>query len=188
MKQAVIAIDIQESFRQLPFWSDANLPAFVRATQGLLDTAAARGIPILQVFHIHGPEKPASVFSRDSGHVKTLAELKMPQPADVFYKKVHSSFYGLDDAGTSLQTWLREHGIEEVIICGIRTEQCCETTARHASDDGFKVKYAMDATLTFAMTSPSGRVYTPQEIKDHTELVLVNRFARILPAAQALAD
>ncbi|HEY0295127.1 MAG TPA: cysteine hydrolase, partial [Bordetella sp.] len=31
------------------------------------------------------------------------------------------------------------------------------------------------------------RVYSPQEIKDHTELVLMNRFARILPAAQALA-
>lgn len=188
MKQAVIAIDIQESFRQLPFWSDAELPAFIQATQGLLDAAAARDIPILQVFHIHGPERAPSVFSRDSGHVKTLAELKMPRTADVFYKKVHSSFYGVDDRGTTLQAWLSEHGIEEVIICGMRTEQCCETTARHASDDGFKVKYAMDATLTFAMTSPSGRVYTPQEIKDRTELVLVNRFAKILPAAQALAD
>ncbi|HEY0296409.1 MAG TPA: isochorismatase family protein, partial [Bordetella sp.] len=161
MKQALIAIDIQESFRQMPFWNDAELPAFIRAAQGLVDACAAHGIPILQVFHIHGPEKPASVFTRDSGYVKTLAELKMPQPAEVFHKKVHSAFYGLSDQGVTLHAWLRGHGIEEVIICGIRTEQCCETTARHASDDGFKVKYAMDATLTFAMTSPSGRVYSP---------------------------
>ena len=188
MKQAVIAIDIQESFRQMPFWSDADLPAFIQATQGLLDAAAARGISIAQVFHIHGPEKPRSAFTRDSGHVQTLAELRMPRPAEVFYKKVHSAFYGVSDKGATLQAWLREQGVEEVIVCGIRTEQCCETTARHASDDGFKVKYAMDATMTFAMTSPSGRVYTPQEIKDRTELVLVNRFARIVPAAQALAD
>jgi nicotinamidase-related amidase len=188
MKQALIAIDIQESFRQMSFWSDADLPSFIQATQGLADTCAARGIPILQVFHIHGPEKPRSPFTRDSGHVKTLAELKLPKPAEVFYKKVHSALYGQSDSGETLLAWLRAHGIEEVIICGIRTEQCCETTARHASDDGFKVKYVTDATLTFAMTSPSGRVYTPQEIKDRTELVLVNRFAKIVPAAQALDD
>lgn len=186
MKQALIAIDIQESFRQMPFWSDADLPAFIQATQGLVDACAARGIPILQVFHIHGPEKPASVFTRDSGYVKTLAELRL-QPTEVFYKKVHSSLYGVSDQGGTLHAWLREHGIEEVIVCGIRTEQCCETTARHASDDGFKVKYPTDATMTFAMTSPSGKVYSAQDIKDRTELVLVNRFAQIVPAAQALA-
>jgi len=186
MKQAIIAIDIQESFRQMPFWSDADLPAFIQATQGLLDAAAARDIPILQVFHIHGPERPRSVFTRDSGHVKTLAELKMPQPAEVFYKKVHSAFYGVSDQSVTLQAWLREHGIEEVIVCGIRTEQCCETTTRHASDDGFKVKFPTDATMTFAMTSPSGKAYSAQDVKDCTELVLANRFAKIVPAAQAL--
>ena len=30
--------------------------------------------------------------------------------------------------------WLRNHGIEELLVTGIRTEQCCETTTRHASD------------------------------------------------------
>ncbi len=53
--------------------------------------------------------------------------------------------------GKSLDYWLRTHGIDRLIVTGIRTEQCCETTTRHASDLGYSVSYAMDATLTFPM-------------------------------------
>lgn len=188
MKQALIAIDIQESFRRRPFWDDTELPAFVSATQGLVDACAARGIPVLQVFHVSKSDDPANPFSQASGLVRTIPELSI-QPTEVFHKTVHSALYARDVQGDTLHEWLTRNGIEEVIVCGIRTEQCCETTARHASDAGFKVRYALDATLTFAMESPSsGRRYTPQEIKAHTELVLAGRFARVLPAAQALAD
>ena len=120
-----------------------------------------------------------------SGLVRTLKELRVA-PAAVFHKTVHSSLYAKDAGGASLQDWLREHGIEGVIVCGIRTEQCCETTSRHASDAGFKVVFPTDATLTFAMQSPSGKHYTPAEIRDRTELVLQGRFARIARAADAL--
>lgn len=47
--------------------------------------------------------------------------------------------------------------------------------------------FPTDATLTFAMQSPSGRQYTPAEIRDRTELVLQGRFARVLRAADVLA-
>uniref|UniRef100_UPI002281194E cysteine hydrolase family protein n=1 Tax=Escherichia coli TaxID=562 RepID=UPI002281194E len=89
---------------------------------------------------------------------------------------------------SGLDAWLRERDINHLIISGIRTEQCCETTTRHASDDGFKVVFPTDATLTFAMQSPSGKHYTPAEIRDATELVLQGRFARIARAADVFAD
>ena len=50
-----------------------------------------------------------------------------------------------------------------------------------------QVIFPTDATLTFAMQSPSGRQYTPAEIRDRTELVLQGRFARVLRAADVLA-
>jgi hypothetical protein len=72
-------------------------------------------------------------------------------------------------------------------VSGIRTEQCCETTTRHASDMGFEVDYVSEATLTFTMKHPvSGRVFTPQEIKERTELVLHGRFATVCSVAGAL--
>jgi nicotinamidase-related amidase len=83
--------------------------------------------------------------------------------------------------------WLTKHGIQHLIVSGIRTEQCCETTTRHASDLGYKVDYVTEATLTFPMTDRHGREWTPQEIKSRTELVLDDRFARITTVEDALA-
>jgi nicotinamidase-related amidase len=82
----------------------------------------------------------------------------------------------------TLDAWLRFHEIEHVIVTGIRTEQCCETTARHASDSGFEVTYALDATLTFPMVAKSGRAYSAAEIMERTELVLQDRFAKVVSA------
>ena len=110
-----------------------------------------------------------------------------PDRADeVFYKHVHSALFGKSADGTTLEGWLRKRGIEEVLITGIRTEQCCETTARHASDSGFSVRYVTDATLTFPMTSRSGRSFSTAELRERTELVLDGRFARIVGTAAAL--
>ena len=86
--------------------------------------------------------------------------------------------------GKSLDGWLRDRGIDHVIVTGIRTEQCCETTARHASDSGFQVTYAIDATHTFPMVSKSGRTYTVGDIMERTALVLDDRFAKVVSAAE----
>ena len=69
----------------------------------------------------------------------------------------------------------------------MRTEQCCETTTRAASDAGFEVDFVTEATLTFAMRHANGRTYTPGEIRERTELVLAGRFATICTVAEALA-
>ena len=57
--------------------------------------------------------------------------------------------------------WLRRASIGELLVTGIRTEQCCETTTRHASDLGFEVRYVSDATLTFPMHTLRGARYRP---------------------------
>jgi nicotinamidase-related amidase len=109
----------------------------------------------------------------------------VPEAHDaLFRKQVHNAF-----TGTSLATWLRERGIGRVIISGIRTEQCCETTARVASDLGFDVDYVTEATLTFTMVhAGSGTRYDARDIKQRTELVLDGRFARIRTVDDVLAD
>ncbi|MGV7030440.1 cysteine hydrolase family protein [Methylobacterium symbioticum] len=174
---ALLVIDVQESFRHSTYWSDADLAPFVERLQTLIDGATARAIPVLQVFHTAevGP------FSLASGHVRTLSPIVI-QPDAVFHKTKHSAL-----VGTGLDTWLTQHGIRRLIVSGIRTEQCCETTTRHASDRGWAVDYVTEATLTFAMTHPGGQHFSPAEIKTRTELVLAGRFARIATVEAALA-
>ena len=175
---ALLVIDVQESFRHRPYWSPENVPFFLRNLQALIDGARARGIPIVQIFHV----EESGAFSLASGNVKPLAGFSI-QPDAVFQKGQHSAL-----VGSGLDVWLVQHGIRRLIISGIRTEQCCETTTRHASDSGYEVDYVTDATLTFEMTDRKGRVWTPEEIKARTELVLDERFARIATVKEALEE
>ena len=174
---AVIVIDVQESFRHAPYWSETDLPVFLDRLQTLIDGAMAQGLPVLQVFHT----APTGPFSPASGHVRTLEPVSI-RPDAAFHKTKHSAL-----VGTGLDTWLTQHGIRRLIVAGIRTEQCCETTTRHASDRGWSVDFVTEATLTFAMTHAEGRRYDPADIKARTELVLAGRFARITTLEQALA-
>jgi nicotinamidase-related amidase len=180
MKSALVVIDVQQSFLHRPYWQASEVPAFLDRLQGLIDRASAAGIPVLQVFHVEN-ENDSNPFSFASGFVKALPQLRI-EPTDVFHKSVHSAMFASNAEGQSLDYWLRAHGIDRLVVTGIRTEQCCETTTRHASDLGYKVTYATDATLTFPMVSESGRTFSAQEIRDRTELVLAGRFANVVKA------
>jgi len=173
---ALIMIDAQESFRHRDYWSAADLPAFVDRAQALVNGAKARGIPIAQIFHIGDTE----FFLENSGYVRTLSELSIT-PDAVFKKRRHSAL-----VASGLDVWLIKNGVRRLIIAGIRTEQCCETTARHASDLGYGVDFVSEATLTFPMTGADGRLWSTADIKARTELVLAGRFARIATVEAAL--
>lgn len=173
---ALLVIDAQESFRHRPYWHDDGVAAYVERQQALIDGAQARGIPVVQIFHV----EESGPFSEASGHVTALSPLRVPADA-VFRKGRHSAL-----VGTGLDVWLTRKGIRRVIVSGIRTEQCCETTTRHASDLGYTVDYVGEAMLTFAMTDAGGRTWSPAEIRARTELVLAGRFARIATVEQAL--
>ena len=174
---ALLVVDVQESFRHRPYWCDSNVPLFVRCLRSLIAGARSRKIPIIQIFHV----EDSGPFSLESGYVVPLQELSFT-PDAVFQKRSHSALIG-----SGLDVWLTQHGIRRLIVSGIRTEQCCETTTRHASDLGYQVDYVIDATLTFPMTDRYGREWTPEQIKTRTELVLDGRFARITTVEEALA-
>jgi nicotinamidase-related amidase len=175
---ALIIIDVQESFRQMPFWTEDDVPAFQNALLRLEAGCRAHGVPVVHIFHV-GQGGP---FRSDSGFVKPLPWLT-GSPDVRFDKHTHNAF-----TDTGLDLWLRRRGIQKLLITGMRTEQCCETTSRVGSDIGYAVDFVTEATLTFPMTHPnSGVTYSTQQIKAHTELVLHERFARIVDVDTCLA-
>jgi nicotinamidase-related amidase len=178
MKSALLVIDAQQSFTRRPYWAEADVPRFVASVQLLVNRFRAHGSPILQVFHAEEDEGPSGPFSKHSGYVKAMPQFDIV-PTAVFYKSVHSAMFGATADGENMHDWLKRNGVGRLVISGIRTEQCCETTTRHASDLGYSVTYVTEATLTFPMVSGSGRLYTAADIADRTELVLAGRFAQI---------
>ena len=180
MKSALLVIDCQKSFKARPFWSEQQFPAWYRAQQRLIDGCVARNIPVVQVLHQSSDGGP---FDPQSGLVSTLDEIRV-EPDLLVRKQRHSAL-----AGTPLLDWLIGQNIQRLLISGIRTEQCCETTARHASDLGFRVDFFSDATLTFDMVDPhSGKRVAAADIQARTELVLAGRFARICQVDSWLAN
>jgi nicotinamidase-related amidase len=181
MHTCLVVIDVQESFRHRPGWDEALVSQYLIQQNALIAGAVARGLPIVRIFHSQGPEQAGNPFSQISGHVRPLAGLSDFSAAATFTKNRHSAL-----VGTGLQVWLTENHINRQIISGIRTEQCCETTARHASDLGWDIDYVLDATLTFDMTQPNGQTLSADDIKTRTATVLQDRFARICGVAEAL--
>lgn len=178
MKTCLLLIDIQESFRHRPYFTERDLPRYLQAQNALIAACEETGTPIVRIFHVDGPKIPANPFSLESGHVRPLDGLRDCKPAATFYKSRHSAL-----VGTGLDVWLTQNGIGRLIVSGIRTEQCCETTTRHASDLGWQVDYVPEATLTFDMQLGDGAPLPAADIVARTAAVLKDRFARIATVA-----
>ncbi|MFJ4952741.1 cysteine hydrolase family protein [Streptomyces sp. NPDC088760] len=134
MKRALIAIDVQESFRARPLWERIANPDIAEPVNRLVRLARDNGDLVVWVLHT----EPGSgdVFDPALGHVRLLDELEQPLSGEpVLHKTSHNAF-----TTTDLQRRLTEAGVGELWVCGIRTEQCVETTARLGSDLGVWVR------------------------------------------------
>ncbi|WP_371502371.1 isochorismatase family protein [Kitasatospora sp. NBC_00374] len=185
MNSALVVIDVQESFRRRPNWAAVSNPGIVGKVSRLVDAARTRGD--LVVWVLHTEPGTGDVFDPALGHVRPIDGLSPADGEPVVLKTSHNAF-----TTTNLQQLLTRHGVREVVISGIRTEQCCETTARVASDLGYDVVFVTDATATHPIehrNAPSGRsleevladplTLGTAEITARTEYALAGRFARI---------
>lgn len=185
MKRALLVIDVQESFRARKSWDLINHPNIAERCNRLVTAARAAGD--LVVWVLHTEPGSGTVFDPASGHVRLLEPL---QPADgepVLTKTSHNAF-----TTTNLQQLLTRHGVEEIVISGIRTEQCCETTARVGSDLGYRVTFVADATATQPLAAPGlsldrdfdqvvndPRTLPAESVVERTVYALAGRFAII---------
>ncbi len=176
MQTALLLIDAQQSFTHRPQWGSDDVPGFLARCNELIAGCAERGVPVVRVFHVDAPESADNPFSKASGLIRPLDGLAPFDAAATFEKHRHSAL-----VGTGLPIWLREQGINRLVIAGIRTEQCCETTARHASDEGFEIDYVTEATATTDLPGLPAAL-----IKQRTAAVLAGRFATICSVPEAL--
>jgi nicotinamidase-related amidase len=193
MTRALLVIDVQESFRQRPLWAAISNPGIAADAARLVDAARASGD--LVVWVLHSEPGSGTAFDPASGHVRYLAPLAPAPGEPQLVKTSHNAF-----TTTSLQQLLTQRGITELVICGIRTEQCCETTARVASDLGYQVTFVTEASATNPIAhrdAPAGqsveelladpRTLPASAVIERTEYALAGRFATIATIAEVLA-
>lgn len=181
-KTALLVVDAQESFKARgdDFWQSRGPKGFEQNIKTLVNGFRNAGLPVF--FILHTDDDPG--FSMDSPFFRVLDFLEPSPKEPVIVKHVHNAF-----TGTRLLPMLVQDGITRLAVCGIRTEQCCETTTRVASDLGFQVDFITQATLTFPLEHPvTKQTLGVEQIQSKTETVLHKRFARIATVDQVLGD
>ena len=189
VNRALIVIDVQESFRARPQWQVVDNPEIVSRVGELV--AAARAGGDLVVWVLHAEPGTGTVFDPASGHVRLMDGLVPDAGEPVLTKTSHNAF-----TTTNLQQTLTGRGVREIVVCGIRTEQCCETTARVGSDLGYAVTFVTEATATFPSplwSAPPSQsleemladpaTLSARDMAQRTEYALAGRFATIATVA-----
>ena len=96
------------------------------------------------------------------------------EPSDVLLEKPRFGAFH----GTDLEVILRSRGIDTIIISGISTPICCDTTAREAHARDFRVFFLSDGTAT---TGDDG-----EALQKATLNVIADMFAQVLTVEQML--
>ncbi len=142
---ALLAIDLQNYFNRIvqPVLENILLT---------IQTCRNKGIPIIYTQHGHThPDSDGGILGEWWGELivegtedwKLLPEIKI-EPGDMtIAKKRYSAFFGTD-----LDQHLRSRGIEDLVISGVMTNLCCETTARDAFMRDYRVFFLIDGTAT----------------------------------------
>jgi nicotinamidase-related amidase len=179
-RTALIVVDVQRGFDDAGFWGPRNNTACEGKVSALIAAWRASNQPIVFVRH-HWDEDGSPLRSDEAG--SEFKDVVEGRPDLLVTKTVHSAFHGTPD----LHDWLGKHEIDKLVICGIQTNMCCETTARVGSDLGYEVGFAIDATHAFDQDDHDGGTVTADELARVTASNLDPEFGRVLTAAEAIA-
>jgi len=179
-RSALLVIDIQDSFKATPRWERRSSPRFEENVDRMIRAWREAGLPVIYFLHTD----PDPGFETTSPFFK-LMDFLSPAPGEpVLLKNTRNAF-----TSTNLQEVLKEKGVERLVITGISTEQCCETTTRLAADLGYDADFVTEATMTFPISDPeTGEELSTGEILRRTEYVLRKRFARIATVDGLVAE
>ncbi len=175
---ALVVVDAQVAFDD-PWWGRRNNPGADRNIAALAEAFAATRRPLIFVHHDStNPDSPLHP-TRPGNQLKAY----LTQTPDLEVRKsVNSSFHGTPD----LNAWLSAHSIRQLVIAGITTNHCCETTARVGGNLGYDVLFALDATHTFDRSGPDGREHDADHLAAVTAANLQDEFATVTSTARLL--
>jgi nicotinamidase-related amidase len=177
---ALLCIDLVNYFANPA--GRAYLPASAAAVPRVAQLVEAfRARDAAVAFTRHGHDGPGDLgmlgrfysdWVREGEDESRLVETFAPRDDEpVFRKRTYDAF-----VGTELEAWLRRRGCDQVLVTGVLTHLCCETTARSAFVRGFEVYVAADATAT-----------STERLQVGSLLALADGFAAVLSVREVMA-
>jgi ureidoacrylate peracid hydrolase len=150
-KSALLVIDMQKFFLdpESPTFTCGGL-AIIDNLKSLIDAYRRKGLPVIFTCHVHDPKGiDAGIMKwwwkgmciENSPESKVIDEIAPREGEKIIYKHRYSAFYNTD-----LETYLRGLKVEDLVVTGIMTNMCCESTARDAYYRDYRVFFLADAT------------------------------------------
>jgi nicotinamidase-related amidase len=151
-----------------PLWEGERVLATIN---DLIRRAHTAGTPVFAARHT-GPA--GSPLAPGSAATQLLARLDVDAGRDVVFDKTRPNCF----AGTDLARELDRCGINELVIAGVKTQYCIDTTCRAAAERGLSVVLVEDGH-----TCADTPLLQARQIVDHHNATLRGPFARVVPAA-----
>lgn len=149
-KTALLVIDMQHYFTDPSSHAFVPSAPFVQQNiQKLIARFKKEKRPVIYTFFAAGPKEKDPILNWWGKTVQAGSpEAKLALTPDlkdlVIRKSASSAFYG-----TSLHDFLQLNQIESVLITGVLSNMCCESTARAAFDHGYDVFFGLDSTAAY---------------------------------------
>ncbi|MHC4268704.1 MAG: isochorismatase family protein [Planctomycetota bacterium] len=139
-RTALLVVDMQKYFHSIAEPITENIIS-------LIEVSRRKGINVFYTRHGHRKENDGSMLSRWWGDLIIygsedweLIDKLSPAPENIIDKSKYNAFHGTD-----LDKRLKSVNIEDIIITGVMTNCCVETTARSAFDHDYGVFIVADA-------------------------------------------
>jgi nicotinamidase-related amidase len=148
---ALLIVDMQGWFLERS--SHAYLPSAAHIVPGLVSLSRVfweNGLPVFFTRHLNTEEDAGALglwwsdLIRVEDPLSEIASALDTSLGTVLEKNQYDAFHG-----TGLEEQLRGRGITRVVVTGVATHLCCETTARSAFVRGFEVTFPVDGTATY---------------------------------------
>lgn len=177
---ALILVDVQQGFDHPTHWGTRNSPQAEERIAELLSAWRKTKRLVVHVHHHSGSSQSPLHPSQAQGIApKPCAQPIQGEP--IIIKQVNSGFIG-----TNLELLLREHQIEQVVLCGFTTPHCVSTTTRMASNLGFESYVVADATVAYSTIGYDGVEYSAEAVHQSALAHLHQEFATVLVLATLL--
>jgi nicotinamidase-related amidase len=176
MNAALVIVDMQEVLLPL-VWRGEELADRIAS---LAKRARDHGVPVVALQQI-GPS--GSMFDPESPGAQLTSRLDL-QPTDVVIRKTATdAFYGTNLAGSLL-----EWDTDTIVIAGVATDYCVDTTVRSSLSHGFDVVLVSDGHAPAAVGDPDAGLSAEQIIDRHNRILSTaihpGGAVRVHPAAE----
>jgi ureidoacrylate peracid hydrolase len=193
---ALVVIDMQNDFIRegAPYESPAGRE-MVDDVNRLVAACREHGMPVIftvhahradgsdlgAVRHIHPLTAEGKALKADTDGVAMYPKVDIGEHDYLIQKRRYSAFFATD-----LELLLRNLGVDTLIIAGVATNVCCESTTRDAYFRDFKVIFLADGNGTIGLADAGWGEYSAADVQRYTLTQIATFYGEVAPISEIL--